>query len=72
MTTVHAYAANEANGALEPFEYELGAIFICLVSSFKGRAISLASSGKRIREAHITAPFPMHESFVMLGMAKDV
>jgi uncharacterized zinc-type alcohol dehydrogenase-like protein len=26
MTTVHAYAANKANGALEPFEYELGAI----------------------------------------------
>ena len=24
MTTVHAYAAHEANGKLEPFEYELG------------------------------------------------
>ncbi len=24
MTTVHAYAASEANGTLEPFEYELG------------------------------------------------
>lgn len=26
MTTVHAYAANQANGTLEPFEYELGPI----------------------------------------------
>lgn len=26
MTTVHAYAATEANGPLEPFEYELGPI----------------------------------------------
>ena len=26
MTTVHAYAANSANGPLEPFEYELGEI----------------------------------------------
>jgi uncharacterized zinc-type alcohol dehydrogenase-like protein len=26
MTTVHAYAAAEANGSLKPFEYELGSI----------------------------------------------
>ena len=26
MNTVHAYAATEANGSLEPFEYELGPI----------------------------------------------
>ena len=26
MNTVHAYAATEANGSLEPFEYELGSI----------------------------------------------
>ena len=26
MTTVHAFAAHEVNGELEPFEYELGAI----------------------------------------------
>ncbi|WP_295623885.1 NAD(P)-dependent alcohol dehydrogenase [uncultured Nitrosomonas sp.] len=26
MSTVHAYAARKANGALEPFEYELGSI----------------------------------------------
>jgi hypothetical protein len=26
MSTVHAYAATEANGIIKPFEYELGSI----------------------------------------------